>query len=76
MIDKYKTNVDLVGKDNSLHKKWNFPLTIFSVNVTKSAVSCGFGHIYWRNHWRKSSFFAHWLGNKAQSKLGKRQHWI
>ena len=49
MTDKYKTNVDLVGKDNSLHKKWNFPLTIFSVNVTKSAVSCGFGHIYWRN---------------------------
>ena len=28
-----------------LHKKWSFPLKISSVNVTKSAVSCGFGHI-------------------------------
>ena len=28
-----------------LHKKWSFPLRISSVNVTKSAVSCGFGHI-------------------------------
>ena len=35
--------------DNKLHKKPSSPLTIFSVNVTKSAVSCGFGHIYWRN---------------------------
>ena len=34
---------------NTLHKKWSFPLRISSVNVTKSAVSCGFGHIYWRN---------------------------
>ena len=33
----------------SLNKKWSFPLSISSVNVTKSAVSCGFGHIYWRN---------------------------
>ena len=33
----------------SLHKKWSFPLKISSVNVTKSAVSWGFGHIYWRN---------------------------
>ena len=33
----------------SLHKKWSFPLQISSVNVTKSAVSCGFGLIYWRN---------------------------
>ena len=30
----------------SLHKKSSFPLRISSVNVTKSAVSCGFGHIY------------------------------
>ena len=30
----------------SLHKKCSFPLTISSVNVTKSAVSCEFGHIY------------------------------
>ena len=30
-------------------KKWSFPLRISSVNVTKSAVSCGFGHIHWSN---------------------------
>ena len=36
-------------KDDTLHKKWSFPLTIPSENVTESAVSCGFGHIYWRN---------------------------
>ena len=33
----------------SVHKKWSFPLRIFCVNVTKSTVSCGFGHIYWKN---------------------------
>ena len=32
-----------------LHKKWSFLLRIFSVNVTKSAGNCRFGHIYWRN---------------------------
>ena len=32
----------------TLNKKWSFPLRIYSVNVTKSAVSCGFGQIYWR----------------------------
>ena len=32
-----------------LHKKWSFPWRISSVNVTKSAVSCGFGQIYWSN---------------------------
>ena len=30
-------------------KKWSFPLRISSVIVTKSAVNCGIGHIYWRN---------------------------
>ena len=30
----------------TLDKKWSFPLKISSVNVTKSAVSCGIGHIY------------------------------
>ena len=34
---------------STLHKKWNFPLRISSVNVTKSAVSYEFGHIYWIN---------------------------
>ena len=33
----------------SVHKKWSLPLRIFFVNVTKSTVSCGFGHIYWKN---------------------------
>ena len=32
-----------------LHKKWSFPLSISSVNVTKSAENCGLGHIYWIN---------------------------
>ena len=30
----------------SLQKKLSFPLRISSVNVTKSAGKCGFGHIY------------------------------
>ena len=34
---------------STLHKKWSFPIKIFSVNVTKSARNCGFSHIYWRN---------------------------
>ena len=29
-----------------LHKKQSFPLRISLVNVTKSIVSCAFGHIY------------------------------
>ena len=38
-------------------KKLSFPLNIFSVNVTKSAVSCGSGHLYWRNSEWKTLFF-------------------
>ena len=41
----------------TLHKKWSFPLRICSVNVTKSKDSCGFGHIYWRTLYWKTSFF-------------------
>ena len=33
----------------SLHRKRSFSLRIYLVNVTKSAVSCGFGRIYGRN---------------------------
>ena len=44
----------------ALHKKRSFPLRISSVNVTKSAVSCGFGHIYWKNPELKTSFFVQW----------------
>ena len=40
----------------TLHKKWSFPLRIFSVNVTKSEGNCEFGHIYWRNLKWKTSF--------------------
>ena len=29
-------------------------------NKIQSAVSCGFGHIYWRNPQRKTSFFGQW----------------
>ena len=41
----------------ALHKKWSFLLRISSVNVTKSTVSFGFGHIYRRNpQWKKLHF--------------------
>ena len=50
-------NVTLINNNNyvysdnikplTLHKKWSFPFRISFVNVTKSSVSCGFGHIYW-----------------------------
>ena len=33
----------------TLHKKWISLSRISSVNVTNTAVSCRFGHIYWRN---------------------------
>ena len=38
-------------------KKISFSLSISSVSETKSTVSCGFGHIYWRNPLWKASFF-------------------
>ena len=47
----------LSGRNITLHKKWSFPLRISSVNVTKFAVSCRFGHIYWRNPSWKTLFF-------------------
>ena len=40
-----------------LRKNWSFSIKDFSVNVTKSAVFRGFGHIYWRNPEWKTSFF-------------------
>ena len=51
----------------SLHKKWSFPLRLFSVNMNKSTISCGFGHIYWRNPSWKTSFFAVNLANLTRS---------
>ena len=48
-IAKFPCNVNHVTTSNnarpSLHKKWSFSLRISSVNMIKSAVSCGFGHI-------------------------------
>ena len=47
-VDEYQEEpafVDLI-MDLPLHKVSSFPLRISAVNVTKSAVSCGFGHIY------------------------------
>ena len=41
----FKDFVLMLMKD-ILHKKSSFPLRISSVNVTKSAGNCGFGHIY------------------------------
>ena len=40
---------DILQDLQLLHKKWSFPLRTSSVNATKSAGNCGFGHIYWRN---------------------------
>ena len=38
-------------------QKMKFSNKVSSVNVTKSAGNCGFGHIYWRNPYWKTSFF-------------------
>ena len=51
----------------SLHKKWSFPLRNSSVNVTKSVVTSGFGHIYWINPYWKTSFFVQCLNFVDQS---------
>ena len=48
----WKTNELLniiIANINFTAQKWNFPLRISSVNVTKSAGNCAFVHIYWRN---------------------------
>ena len=44
-----RRHVSFIHKYKTLHKKWNFPLRVPSVNVRKSLVSCEFGQIYWRN---------------------------
>ena len=48
------------SRKDTLHKKWSFPLRISSVNASKSAVFCGFGHIYWKNPLNKTYFFVQW----------------
>ena len=52
--------------DGSLNRNWSFPLRISSVNMTKSAVNCGFGHVYWRNPWWKTSFFCAMVTENSQ----------
>ena len=44
---KFMNNVLQMGQSTA--QKWSFPLRISSVIVTRSAVSCEFGQIYWRN---------------------------
>ena len=51
------TSVLFKRQEYSLRKKWSFSLRLSSVNVTKSVVSYGFGHIYLKNPSRKISFF-------------------
>ena len=55
----HKLNFALIASKHCTNK-WSFPLRISSVNVTKFAVSCGFGHIYWRNPRWKTLFFVQW----------------
>ena len=51
----------------TLYKEWGFPLRISSVNMTKSAISWGFGHNYWRNlKWKNSFFCAVLLPNNGK----------
>ena len=46
-----------------LDKKWSFPLRVSLVNVSKSAVFCGFFHIYWRNlKWENFIYYAVFIG--------------
>ena len=42
-------------------KKWR--ISSVSVTKTKSAVTCGFGYIYWRTPSWKTSFFVQWLSH-------------
>ena len=51
-------------------QKMKFPLRISSVNVTKSAVYGGFGHIYWRSSYGKLNFLCS-ASVVAMNKLGK-----
>ena len=57
----------------SLHKKWSFPFRVSAVNVTKSAVFCKLGHIYWRNSNWKTSFFVQWFDRDFHS---YRSFWV
>ena len=62
---KHPSHASLVSQPvemtQSLQRKWSFPLMIFSVNATKSAVCRGFCHLYWINSSWKSSVFVQWM---------------
>ena len=51
MLNSKEPSIDPCGTPDKIFpkKQWSFLLSISSVNVTKFAVSCGFGHIYWTN---------------------------
>ena len=71
--EQEKYNDYYIITTSTLHKKWSFPLSISSVNVTKSAGNWGFGHIHWRNSWWKTSFFVQChLPANFQSSVGCR----
>ena len=50
---------------HTLHQKGSFPLRISSVNVTKSVVSCGFGHIYRKKFFMENFIFCVVIQNGA-----------
>ena len=61
-------NGNVQAASQPLHKKWSFPLRISLVNVTKSGVSCGFGHSYWRNPYGKV-YFVQWSSCQLPSNM-------
>ena len=57
-------NINLKSTHNA--QKLNFFMKGSApVNVTKSTISCGFGHIYWENPSWKTSFFMQWDCHQA-----------
>ena len=68
-----KTETDTEAQTR--YKKWSFPLTISSVNVTKSAVSYGFGLIFTEEISMKNFIFCtvkvvHWVRNILVENVG------
>ena len=53
-------------------QKMKFSVKISSVNVIKFAENCGFGNIYWRNPYWKTSFFVPWLKVHQQKHFASR----
>ena len=57
-----------------MRESWSFPLRIYSVNVTKSAIPCGFGHIYWRNPQWKIWFYCPVMVQRCSQIRAKQPH--